>query len=189
MRSSLFHVCLTRLLLFSFLAGCGHHQNGPATGGTPDQYQHIDWSMLTPPKWDAMALLKGIDLNKLQDSDPRAVEALKSIRESWVNAPVVDEMNGKGVNLIGYVAPLDGDLEHVKEFLLVPYFGACIHTPPPPSNQIIHVHLMTPMSMMGWDAGVSVSGILEINHSDTALGTAGYQMSADIVKQFKDTVD
>ena len=146
--------------------------------------------MLTPSGWDAMRLLKGIDLSKLQDSDPRAIELLKGVRDSWINAPIVPEMNGKRISLIGYVAPLEGDLEHVKEFLLVPYFGACIHTPPPPSNQIVHVYLSgNPISMMDWDAYVIVSGVLEIEHSDTAIGSAGYQIAADIVEPFKNTVD
>jgi len=182
-------VLVSMVFVVLSLSGCGNHANTPVPATQTDQYQHIDWSMLTPPGWDSMRLLKGLDFSKLQDSDPKAIEALKNIRESWTNAPVVQEMNGRRVNLIGYVAPLDGDLEHVKEFLLVPYFGACIHTPPPPSNQIVHVHLVTPIPMMGWDADVSVNGTLEISHSDTALGTAGYQMSADIVKQFKDTVE
>ena len=35
--------------------------------------------------------------------------------------------------------PLDGEREKTREFLLVPYFGACIHAPAPPANQVIHV--------------------------------------------------
>jgi hypothetical protein len=39
----------------------------------------------------------------------------------------------------GYMIPLEDNLEEVTEFLLVPYPGACIHVPPPPPNQIVHV--------------------------------------------------
>nr|WP_280633840.1 DUF3299 domain-containing protein [Stappia taiwanensis] len=39
----------------------------------------------------------------------------------------------------GYVLPLAWEGERVVEFLLVPWVGACIHTPPPPPNQIVHV--------------------------------------------------
>ena len=39
----------------------------------------------------------------------------------------------------GFVVPLEDSKDGLKEFLLVPYFGACIHSPPPPANQIIHV--------------------------------------------------
>ena len=50
---------------------------------------------------------------------------------------IVEEYNGKQVKLPGFVVPLEySDKGRVKEFLLVPYFGACIHYPPPPPNQI-----------------------------------------------------
>jgi hypothetical protein len=43
------------------------------------------------------------------------------------------------VRIPGYLLPLEFDGDKVSEFLLVPYVGACIHTPPPPPNQIVHV--------------------------------------------------
>jgi hypothetical protein len=39
----------------------------------------------------------------------------------------------------GFVLPIEYDGTKVTEFLLVPWVGACIHTPPPPPNQIVHV--------------------------------------------------
>jgi len=48
-------------------------------------------------------------------------------------------LNGKPVRIPGYLLPLEFDGDKVTEFLLVPYVGACIHTPPPPPNQIVHV--------------------------------------------------
>ncbi len=52
---------------------------------------------------------------------------------------VRNELNGSKVKIPGFVIPLEGDDKAVTEFLLVPYFGACIHVPPPPPNQIIYV--------------------------------------------------
>jgi len=52
---------------------------------------------------------------------------------------VRSELNGSEVKIPGFVIPLEGDANTVTEFLLVPYFGACIHVPPPPPNQIIYV--------------------------------------------------
>ena len=52
---------------------------------------------------------------------------------------VVTELDGKRVRIGGYVVPLDFEATTVKEFLLVPFVGACIHVPPPPANQIIYV--------------------------------------------------
>jgi uncharacterized protein len=151
------------------------------------EYPFLDWGALTPSNWDANALLKDIDLSKMEDDDPRAFELLKDVREQWNNAPVIKSLDGKAITINGYVALLDGDAEHVKEFLLVPYFGACIHSPPPPSNQVIHVHVAGKgIPFSNWDASVSVSGSMIVAQSDSVLGTAGYQMQADIVKPITD---
>ena len=55
------------------------------------------------------------------------------------NRTLVSELDGHIIKLPGYVLPLDFDGILVKSFLLVPYVGACIHVPPPPPNQIVHV--------------------------------------------------
>ena len=51
------------------------------------------------------------------------------------------ELNGKSIRIPGYLLPLEFKDKGVTEFLLVPWVGACIHTPPPPPNQIVHVVL------------------------------------------------
>ena len=62
-----------------------------------------------------------------------------AIRKKLDEAPIVKSQLNKKVRLPGYAVPLDADRSDKREFLLVPYFGACIHTPPPPANQIVLV--------------------------------------------------
>ena len=50
-------------------------------------------------------------------------------------------LDGKLVRIPGYALPLEHIDTGVKELLLVPYVGACIHVPPPPANQTIYVTL------------------------------------------------
>lgn len=69
-------------------------------------------------------------------------------------------LNGQEVRLPGYVLPLEITGKKVTEFLLVPWVGACIHTPPPPPNQIVHVRLERPWEMSGLFAPVWVTGRL-----------------------------
>lgn len=60
----------------------------------------------------------------------------------------VEELNGRYVKVPGFVVPLESDEGGLlSEFLLVPYFGACIHVPPPPPNQIIYVTLDKPVEI------------------------------------------
>lgn len=77
---------------------------------------------------EALPLLKekGLDLDK--------IIAARHQRNTSIN----QELNGKLVRLSGYLLPLEAPEGKIAEFLLVPYFGACIHVPPPPPNQIVH---------------------------------------------------
>jgi len=153
-----------------------------ATTAMPN-YPLMDWNTLMPSDWDAMALLKDLDLDSLEDDDPRAFDLLKNMREQWNNAPVINHLDGKNVTINGYMVPLDGDADFTKTFLLVPYFGACIHTPPPPSNQVIYVQVPGKgLPLTDWESFFAVSGTLKVTQTTSALGVAGYQMQADMIK-------
>lgn len=152
------------------------------SGATPAAvYKEIGWDALIPSGWDPQKAFKGIDLGTLRDSDPRAMEALQRLRETWENAPVEASLRGKHIRIAGFMVPLERKGEEVTEFLLVPYFGACIHTPPPPANQIIHVLASKPLKGIQTMDPVWVSGTLDIARSDSPLGTSGYRMTGEIV--------
>jgi hypothetical protein len=73
---------------------------------------------------------------------------------------VVTELDGKRVRIGGYVVPLDFEAATIKEFLLVPFVGACIHVPPPPPNQIIYVKTAKGFDVAGSFDPVYVTGTL-----------------------------
>ena len=59
---------------------------------------------------------------------------------------VVSSLDGQKIRLPGFVIPFDfGEGQRISEFLLAPYFGACIHTPPPPPNPIVYVTTEKPV--------------------------------------------
>jgi hypothetical protein len=66
----------------------------------------------------------------------------------------------------------------------VPYFGACIHTPPPPANQIVHVTLKKPWSLRAMDA-VWVSGPLAVRRGSSDMGASGYALAAETVEPYR----
>jgi len=102
--------------------------------------------------------------------------------QSAPNAPVVTALEGQAVRLPGYIVPLETDRQgRVIEFLLVPYFGACIHVPPPPSNQIVHVRHPQGVVQEALYQPFWVEGVLKVEHSRTDLADAGYAMQADRV--------
>jgi hypothetical protein len=108
------------------------------------------------------------------------------MREVWDAAPVNSKLAGQVVRIPGFVVPLEDTNDGLKEFLLVPYFGACIHSPPPPANQIIHVLPRTPAKGFRSMDTVWVSGRLTTPRTDSYMGTSGYRIEADAVTRYEE---
>lgn len=95
------------------------------------------------------------------------------------SSQVVDAADGRAVDLDGYVVPLGtNDAGLVDELLFVPFYGACIHVPPPPPNQIIHVTLATPIALGDlWDP-YRLAGRLQVKRFDADIASASYDAAA-----------
>ena len=142
------------------------------------------WDDLVPPGWDPMKRFRDARLNALPDSDPRVQEMMLELREAWDKAPVNPRMDGATVRLPGYVVPLEEVKGELQEFLVVPYFGACIHSPPPPANQIVHVAgARAPKGLRTMDA-VWVTGVLKAQRLDSVMGVSGYQIQGAQVERY-----
>lgn len=98
---------------------------------------------------------------------------------------VVAELDGKRVKIGGYVVPLDFEATSIKEFLLVPFVGACIHVPPPPANQIIYVKAEDGFDVSGSFDPVTVTGTIKTETAFTGLADAGYSITAESVELIK----
>jgi hypothetical protein len=146
----------------------------------------IGWEQLIPAGWDPYKDLKALNLDKLNDNDPRADEALKKMRKMWDNAPINPLILGQNVRLPGYMVPLEDLPEGTKEFLLVPYFGACVHSPPPPANQIVHVVLDKPTKRFRLMDTLWVTGPLSATKTDSHMGVSSYRIDAKLVAPFVD---
>jgi hypothetical protein len=90
---------------------------------------------------------------------------------------VVDALDGKSIRLPGFVIPFEyGEDQTVSEFLLVPYFGACIHSPPPPPNQIVFVTTENPVRFGGIWTPIWASGTLKTERNENGIGNAAYTL-------------
>jgi hypothetical protein len=150
----------------------------PAAPVTPGSFRNIEWDELIPKDWDPAAAFKDFNLATLKDSDPRAMDLLATMRAAWDNAPTAPELNGVAIRIPGFIVPIERSGDSVRELLLVPYFGACVHVPPPPANQIIHVLVDPPLKGVQSMATMWVSGTLETIRSPSSMGTSGYRMKA-----------
>ena len=138
--------------------------------------KELTWSEMipagAPPEVPDMAPLH--DLSQMGD-----MEAAPAAKQDLPNAPVVPQLNGQLIRLPGYIVPLEVNEDgRTTDFLLVPYYGACIHVPPPPSNQIVHVTSKVGVKLDELYQPYWIEGALQVKPSSSELADAGYQMDA-----------
>ncbi|MDO6748161.1 DUF3299 domain-containing protein [Gilvimarinus sp. 1_MG-2023] len=169
-----------------------------STASWARDYQTIEWPDLMPEE-DLQALLnrpewidevpEGGDIDTmpptgegfagLPEDDPYN-QALKS-------AKTIPEFDNKDVRIPGFVVPLVFDDEQrITEFLLVPFFGACIHLPPPPPNQVIYATYEQGIVLDALYDPFWVSGKLTIELIETDLSQAAYQITVDDMEIYSD---
>lgn len=99
---------------------------------------------------------------------------------------VVAELDGQTIRLPGYVVPLDfSSKSEYKEFLLVPYFGACLHTPPPPPNQIVYVTSAEAAKIDNIYDPVWIEGKMSTGRFDSDLGNSAYEVKLSKIEPYE----
>jgi hypothetical protein len=147
-------------------------------------YRLTLWHELLPPAWKSMPPFRNEDVSKLDDADPRARALLARMRSTWDEAPANAALNGAAIRTAGYVVPIEESREGLHEFLLVPYYGACIHIPPPPANQIIDVSTSRPVKGLDSMDTVWVEGVLKVVRTTHDSGASTYAMRADDIEPY-----
>lgn len=110
------------------------------------------------------------------------------------NRQVVPELDGVTVRVPGYALPLEYADKAVSRMLLVPYVGACVHSPPPPPNQLIVVELTEPYKVSDIFEPVWITGRLAAKQATESLsyvdGTAdietGYSLTNGVIKPYEE---
>ena len=159
----------------------------------------LKWAQLMPPREAAPAkkpkpFFSGAMPRSADATMPEDATPLPQIKEgTWMSMKrrqpggdrpprVVEELNGKRVSIGGYMVPLDFDATSVKEFLLVPYVGACVHVPPPPVNQIVYVKTDKGLEIDQLFDPVTVTGTMKTEAVFTGLADTGYSIDAESVE-------
>ncbi|MDR2349710.1 MAG: DUF3299 domain-containing protein [Deltaproteobacteria bacterium] len=143
------------------------------------------WDELVDPAWDPETIFQDLKVNEMTDDDPRVDEIIEEFLRRWNDAPINEAMDGEKIKIPGFVVPLDFEETRIREFFLVPFFGACIHVPPPPPNQIIYVKSEKGLKGMAVMDVVWVYGKIRTDRFESeALGAAGYTLPADIVEPY-----
>lgn len=108
-------------------------------------------------------------------------------KDALVSTEVRPEFNNVKIKLGGYIVPLEYDNNQlIKTFFFVPYFGACIHVPPPPPNQIIYVRLQKALKLRDIYTPYTVTGILHVEKVEKDIGVSSYSLDAENVAVYKE---
>jgi uncharacterized protein len=115
---------------------------------------------------------------------------VRTWRDALVSTQVRPEFNNQRVRLPGYLVPLEHSADKkLTRFFLVPYFGACIHVPPPPPNQIIYVRTSKPFAHKDIYTPYWISGRLKVESVSQELGDAAYSMDLEAGEIYVDGED
>jgi len=108
-------------------------------------------------------------------------------KDALVSTRVRPEFNNIKIKIGGYIVPLEYDNNQlIKTFFLVPYFGACIHVPPPPPNQIIYVRSPKSLHIHDIYTPYSVTGVLHVETVEKDIGMSSYSLDSENVVVYKD---
>ena len=176
-----------RFLSLIFLAALIGLQALSASAQPAASVKTITWDDLLPTHWANEIKLQKAAVGRLGflvDGSEQANEAMQQLRKKWDNAPIDPTHINSAIRIAGYVVSLDANRKQISEFLLVPYFGACIHLPPPPANQIILVRLKKPTSKLASMDTVWVQGMLREARVDTGLAVTGYTLEGSISEPY-----
>lgn len=98
----------------------------------------------------------------------------------------VAELNGTKVRIPGYTVPFDFSANaEIREFLLVPYYGACLHAPPPPPNQTIFAMKDDPIKLRDLAQAVWIEGTIFTQTQESELADAAYTIKVDQVEIYE----
>lgn len=145
----------------------------------------LSWDDLIPPDAPKIAPQMA-PLHDLATLGTALQEDAPAAHQQAPHAPVVKALDGQQVRLPGYIVPLEvGEDGRTTDFLLVPYYGACIHVPPPPSNQIVHVTSELGVKVEELYQPYWVQGPLQAKPSSNELAEVGYQMSGERISVYE----
>ncbi len=149
------------------------------TANAKDASDEIDWLELMPAE----------DLNLLENMPEVTHEGdgAAPLPDELMTGRTVDEMDGRSGRIPGFVVPLKTtDDMRILEFFLVPYYGACIHVPPPPPNQIIHVKYEEGFTLEALYEPVWIEGTLKIEKTENDVASSSYSIAAENVTPYED---
>lgn len=146
----------------------------------------IQWDDLLPEgEMERLMALQQQQMATLFSSGPIAEGSADDVAVQIGTFNTVDALDGHKVRIPGYVVPFEfGKNAKISEFLLVPYFGACLHMPPPPPNQTIYVTTEKPMRLKDLAQAVWAEGYIHTQSNYNDLGNTAYTIKLTDMEEY-----
>lgn len=162
-----------------------------------EKYLEIEWTALMPSD-DLEALLNAPDffdeieegsrndsLDMLLTGDPEDPRTARYL-QALGSMSIVEEYDQKRIRIPGFIVPLVSDeKQNITEFFIVPYFGACLHLPPPPPNQILHVKTDKKVRPNGLQDAFWFEGQVNIETTSNLLGKSAYTLKLENISPYE----
>lgn len=179
-------------------------------------YRTIEWIDLIPPEDMDALLNPPAYLSEIEDGSPEdqlgsaqnarpaeggnpedqvaqqvqnAIAAASDSRyqEALVSTRIVEQFNNQAIRMPGFIVPLEFDAGNtVTQFFIVPYFGACIHLPPPPPNQTVFATFAEGMNLESIYEPFWFSGTLSTSLTENETATSAYSMKVDAIEAYSE---
>lgn len=178
-------------LLFSLSASAAwwSFSNDDDTEESSEDIVELQWDDLIPDDFvqpeNPFVTMSQEQIDKLMDGSPESKAEMARLQSAFNYAPVVPELSGKRVKIPAYITPLEFNNDStIKEFLLVPYVGACIHVPPPPANQIVHAVAPEAIRFDNMYDPVWAVGVIRAETVKSDLAESGYRLDVEEVMPY-----
>lgn len=189
--SHFFRLCII-LFIFTTILYSAH-----AVARDTEKYLEIEWTALMPSD-DLEALLNAPDffdeieegsrndsLDMLLTGDPEDPRTARYL-QALGSMSIVEEYDQKRIRIPGFIVPLVSDeKQNITEFFIVPYFGACLHLPPPPPNQILHVKTDKKVRLNGLQDAFWFEGQVNIETTSNLLGKSAYTLKLENISPYE----
>jgi len=159
-------------------------------------FETVEWPDLMPPEVLAILLNPPEYIAEIEDgsAEDQISSQMKSAvnqseedayQKALVSTDVNENLDGAMIRIPGFVVPLEFDEEQtISQFFLVPYFGACLHMPPPPPNQIILVNAPKGIQMSALYDPFWIEGQLSTSFQENDMATSAYAMQLKRIEPY-----
>ena len=145
-------------------------------------------ALLNPPSY-IDDIVDGSDEDTLKNKFKNEIESDNNDRyqQALSSTRVKSVVNNAPISIPAFIVPIEfNDEQSVTQFFMVPFFGACLHLPPPPPNQTIFVNYPEGIKLDSLYDAYWISGLIKTSLVENDIATAAYSMDVHHFELYTD---